>query len=279
MEVRNIIYGENGVGEKNINLYICKKFVDATTMRKEVREQRLAELRTFIETINKVVGLEHIISEGKLSVKSRDIMNLGNTSEQAIAILYTIAEMFQENPRLDWKEQKALVNSMTTSNLGVSEQKMQLPCGAFIDKDVYDDIVSKTVLLAEDTTIVFVDNDKKKKDVAFKMGADYVCQIVEAPDGNGVTMSFITAKGQAMPANMIEYMQSLEKSFEAKYGVPDKPYIKSFITEGKKASQFFAVASPTDARIKIDDVTPEQMRQIVIDKCNQRRKEKEIVEE
>lgn len=279
LEVRNIIYGENGVGESNINLYICKKFVDATVMRKDIREQRLSELRTFIATIKQVVELEHIINDGKLSVKSREIMNLGNTPEQTIAILYTVAERFRDNPRITWKEQRALVESMTNDNLGTGGEKIQLDNGAYIDKELYDTICSKIVTLADGSKITFADNDKKTKDLAFKIGSDYVCQIVEAPNGSGVTMSFITAKGQKMPESMIEYMHELERSLEAKYGVPEKPYIKSFITGGNKASQFFSVASPIDERIKIDEVTPEKMRQIIIDRCNQPQKLKTIVEE
>lgn len=277
MEVRNIIYGEGGVGEKNINLYICKKLVDATVMRKDIRDKRLEELRTFIGTIGEVVELEHIIEGGRLSVKQRDIVNLGNTPAQAIEILYAVAQTYRDNPRFDWMKQKDLVNRMTQNNLGVSAEKVQLACGAFIDKEVHDAIMEKTVALAEGSSIAFLGNDKKQKDMAFKMGIEYVCQISESPNGEGVTASFITNKGKRMPNGVIRYVETIESALEEKYGVQEDgvPYIKSFLTEGKKASQFISIASPQDERVRVEGVTPEEMRQIIIDRCNDREKQSE----
>lgn len=268
MEVRNIIYGENGIGENNINLYICKKFIDASVMGKNIREKRFTELRDFIATMHHVVELEHIINDGKLSAKARDIIKLGNSQEQTTAILYAVAEAYRANPRIRWDEQREIVRNMTAENLNMSDDKVKTENGAYIDKEMYEYIQKNTVILENGMRLTFTDNTKKSvKDTIFRAGIDYVCQIVEAPDGDGVTMSFITAKGKDMPEGITEYVEGLEKDFAERYGNQEKPYIKSFIAQGRRVSNFYSVASPFDERIKIPGLTPEQMKSIIVDRC------------
>lgn len=278
MEIRNIIYGDNGIGEKNVNLYICKKFVDASVMRKELREQRFTELRNLIGTMHRVVELEHIINDGKLSAKARDIIKLGNSQEQTIAILYAVAEAYRVNPRITLKEQREIVKNMTAENLCMSDDKVRTETGAYIDKGMYKYIQENTVTLENGTKLTFTNNTKKSvKDTIFRAGIDYVCQIVEAPDGDGVTMSFITAKGKTMPEGITEYVEELEKDFVNRYGAQDKPYIKSFIAKGRRVSNFYSVASPFDERIKIPGLTQEQMKSIIVDRCQTKSRNMERV--
>lgn len=279
IEARDIIYGENGIGENNINLYLCKKFIDASAMRKDIREQRFSEVRDLMSTMKEAVELEGISRE-KLKIKPRNIMALGNDEKQTVRIQLEIAQAFKANPRISYKEQMAIVERMSAMHFEQNAKKISIGSGTYVDLDLYNFINENTVTLENGKRIVFIGQNKKAKQIALKMGAHYIAQIVESPSGDGVTMSAVTASGEKFPQSIIDYIGELEKGLHKMYGEPEKgkEYFKYYISNNQ-APSFFAVVSAHNPDVKIPNVTVEKMRGELINRFNNKVKEKSFTDD
>lgn len=268
-EAREIIYGEDGIGEENINLYLSKKFVDAATMRKGIRDKRMEELRTFAGTMKEAVELEHIVE--KIALKARTIQKFGITDRnQIIAIQYEVAKMYRENPRLTHGDVVQLANDLVSAQL--KDFKEEILPGIFVDKKAAEEVRNHTIELKSGEKLVLFDKTTKLSDTAFKMGADYFGQIAKHHSGEGVTISLLTKKGKNFPKSVSKYAEGIMQ----KYSSPEFPK-GSFVLkeiEGKKPISYFVVTSINGSDAKIPDITPSQMCDKLIRLFNEREKDK-----
>lgn len=275
IEAREIIYGEQGIGEENINLYLAKKFVDAANMKKEIREQRMDELRTFVKTMQEAVELEHI-SEEKSPIKTRMLQKFGITDkEQIIKIKFAVAKAYKNNPRLTSNEMFKIGNNLATSQL--RDIKEEIREGVFVDKDEADEIRAHTTILKSGKKLVLFDKNTKLSGTAFKMDVDYFGQIAEHPSGNGVTLNIVTKKGEEFPKTVLEYA----KGIIDKYSTPDYPK-GSFVLrspKGNRGVSCFIVTSINGADAKIPNITTEQMHEKLVDLFNEKEKDKSHFDE
>lgn len=271
LEAREIIYGDDGIGEENINLYLSKKFVDAATMRKGIRDKRMEELRTFAGTMKEAVELEHLVE--KMALKVRTIQKFGITDRNKITeIQYEVAKIYRENPRLTHGEIVQIANDIASKDLKNFKEEI-LP-GIFVDKKAAEEVRSHTIELASGEKLVLFDKTTKLSDTAFRMGADYFGQVAEHHSGNGVTISLLTKKGGAFPDAISDYAKSVIE----KYSKPEFPK-GSFVfrePKGKRPTSCFVVTSINGSDAKIPDVTPEQMRDKLVKLFNQRQKDKTL---
>lgn len=273
-EAREIIYGEKGIGEENLNLYIAKKFIDATTMKKDIRDQRMEELRTFAQTAKEVVELEHIVEE--IPVRVRNLQKVGITDKkQILAIQYEVAKAHRDNPRLTHNQMFKLGNDLAAKEL--KDIKEEILPGIYIDKKVADEIRKHTIELEDGKKLVLFDKFTKHSDIALKMGADYYGQIAEHHSGEGVTLSLITKKGGAFPEKVSNYA----KEVIDKYSTPDLPK-KAFVlkeSEGKNAVSCFIVTSIDGSDAKIPNITVPKMYEKMKKLFNEKEKDKSHFEE
>lgn len=270
-EAREIIYGEDGIGEENINLYLSKKFVDAATMRIGVRDQRMQELRTFAGTMKEAVELEHLVE--KMALKVRTIQRFGITDKKQItAIQYEVAKIYRENPRLTHGEIVQLANDIVSSKLRDFREEI-LP-GIFVDKKIADDVRDHTIQLENGEKLVLFDRTTKLSETAMRMGADYFGQIVPHHSGEGVTISLLSKKGITFPDAVRDYAKGIIE----RHSKPDFPK-GSFVlreSEGKKKTSCFVVTSINGSDAKIPNTTPEQMQDTLVKLFNQRQKDRTL---
>lgn len=268
-EAREIIYGEKGIGEENLNLYLAKKFVDAATMRKDIRDQRMEELRTFAQTAKEVVELEHLVEE--IPVRARTLQKIGITDKmQILAIQYEVAKAHRDNPRLTHTQMFKLGNDLAAKEL--KDIKEEILPGIYIDKKIADEIRKHTIELEDGKKLVLFDRFTKYSDIALKMGADYYGQVAEHYSGEGVTLSLITKKGGTFPESVSEYA----KGVIDKYSSPDFPK-KAFVLKepkGKNAVSCFIVTSIDGSNAKIPNVTVPKMCEKIERLFNEKEKDK-----
>lgn len=268
-EAREIIYGEKGIGEENLNLYLAKKFVDAATMRKDIRDQRMKELRAFAQTAKEVVELEHLVEE--IPVRTRTLQKIGITDKkQILAIQYEVAKAHRDNPRLTHTQMFKLGNDLAAKEL--KDIKEEILPGIYIDKKIADEIRKHTIELKDGKKLVLFDRFTKYSDIALKMGADYYGQVAEHYSGEGVTLSLITKKGGTFPESVSEYA----KGVIDKYSSPDFPK-KAFVLKepkGKNAVSCFIVTSIDGSNAKIPNVTVPKMCEKIERLFNEKEKDK-----
>lgn len=254
-EAREIIYGAQGIGEENLNLYLAKKFIDAATMRKDIRDKRMEELRTFAKTAKEVVELEHIVDE-KIPVRVRNLQKVGiSDKNQILAIQYEVAKAYRKNPRLTHGELQKIGNDLAVKEL--KDIKEEIQPGIFIDKKVAEEIRNHTIELEDGKKLVLFGRATKYSDTALKMGADYFGQVTEHHSGEGVTLSVITRKGGSFPNGVSNYAREVIE----KHSSPDYPK-NSFVFKefkGKNAVSCFIVTSIDASDAKIPGVTVTQM--------------------
>lgn len=275
-EAREIIFGENGIGLANVNLYFAKKFVDATVMRPEIREKRYAELRKFAETMQEAIELEHIIQE-KDPIKINQLQKIGVTDMSEIKKIQLLtAKYYKENPRAKKGELYAYAKDLAIS--GLKDVKEEIMSGIFIDHDQAEDIRNHTIELENGDKLTLYDRCTKNCDYALKMGADYYAQIVEHPSGDGVTLSIISKQGKKFPKQMAEYAQSVIK----KYSKPDTPrgsfVYRESIDEHKTSSRFI-VTTVKDPNVRIPNITVPEMSKKIIDLLGEKQREKSILDD
>lgn len=271
LEAREIIFGDDGIGLENVNLYLAKKFIDAATMRKEIREKRMQELRTFAKTMNDAIELEKIV-EGKLPIKTRTLQKIGITDrKQIIAIQFEVAKAYRENPRLTNSELFQLANELAVNQL--KDIKEEVQPGIFVDKKEADEIRSHTIELKNGKKLVLFDRATKLRDTASKMGVDYFGQVVEHHSGEGVTVSLVTKKGESFPKQFSEYAKSIIEQ----YSSPDYPK-GSFVfrenAEGKRATSCFIVTSLNSSDAKIPNITVPEMCNKIVNLLDEKEKDK-----
>lgn len=268
LEAREIIYGEDGIGEENINLYLSKKFVDAATMRIGIRDKRMQELRTFAGTMKEAVELEHLVE--KMALKVRTIQKFGITDKKQIsAIQYEVARIYRENPRLTHGEIVQIANDIASKEL--KDYKEEILPGIFVDKKSAEDVRKHTIELESGEKLVLFDRTTKLSETAFRMGADYFGQVVEHHSGEGVTISLLSKKGKKFPDAVSNYAKNIVE----KYSKPEFPK-GSFVfreSEGKKKTSCFVVTSINSSDAKIPDMTSEQMCNKLVKLFNQRQKD------
>lgn len=273
LEAREIIYGEDGIGEENINLYLSKKFVDAATMRKDIRDKRMEELRTFARTMKEAVELENIVE--KLPIRVRTLQRFGITDkEQIVAIQYEVAKKYRKNPRMTHGDIVQFANDLASVQL--KDFKEEILPGIFVDKKAAEEVRQHTIDLNSGKKLVLFDKTTKFSDIAFKMGADYFGQVATHHSGSGVTISLLTKKGLDFPKSVLEYAESVIE----KYSKPDFPK-GSFVLkqpQGKKPTSCFVVTSVNGSDAKIPNITTDQMCKKLVKLFNERQKDKTLDE-
>lgn len=270
LEAREIIYGQQGIGEVNINLYLAKKFVDAATMRKDVRDQRMSELRTFAATMKDAVELENIAIE-KSPVKTRTLQKVGITDPQKVqAIKFEVAKAYRENPRAKHADLIELAKSLAVAEL--KDCKEEIAEGIFVDKKVADEIREHTHELADGKKLVLFDKSTKLSDTAMKMGADYFGQVCEHYSGDGVTISLISKKGLKFPKEVSRYAKDVGK----KYSLTDYPKGSYVFREpqGGNGISCFIITSASGSDAKIPNITASEMCKKVISLFKEKEKNK-----
>lgn len=265
LEAREIIYGKEGIGEENVNMYLAKKFVDAATMKPEIREQRMAELRTFAGKMKESVELENILMN-KQFVKVRYLQKNGVREPRDIAeIQYSVAQAYRDNPRITNSQIQEIVNNAIGNKM--RDKTEEVRPGVFIDKEDAKTVREHTVELENGESLVLFTRNQKLNEIALKMGADYYAQIIEHPSGNGVTMSITTKKGGEFPESFKQYVQN---EIISKYNTPDTPE-GAFVFKdktGEKSVSCFIVSAIAGKDAKIPDVTAEEMSKRVINLLN-----------
>ncbi len=269
-EAREIIYGEQGIGEENVNLYLAKKFVDASAMKKGIREQRMEELKTFAQTMQEAMELEHITEE-KLPIKTRVLQKMGITDKKQITqIKLLVAKAYKDNPRLTSQELYKIGSDLATSQL--KDVKEEVKEGVFVDSKDADEIRKHTIELENGDKLVLFDKSTKLFETASKMGVDYFGQIVEHYSGSGVTLNLVAKKGKKFPKAVSEYA----KEVVTKYSSSDYPK-GSFVLkepEGKKGVSCFIVTSMQKSDAKIPNITVQKMHENLVDLFNERKKDR-----
>lgn len=275
LEAREIIYGEQGIGEENINLYLAKKFVDAATMRKEIRDQRMDELRTFAGTMKEAVELEHI-AEDKIPIKTRMLQKFGITDKkQIVEIKFEVAKAYRENPRLTSAELFKMGTDLATTRL--KDIKEEIRQGVFVDVKNANEVRKHTIELENGKKLVLLDRNTKLSETAFRMNVDYFCQVAEHHSGSGVTLNLVTKKGEKFPKSVSEYAKGIIN----KYSKEEYPK-GSFVLrepEGNRATSCFIVTSIAESDAKIPDITVKEMCSKLVDLFNEREKDKSHFDE
>ena len=274
-EAREIIYGEQGIGEENVNLYLAKKFVDAANMRKDIRDQRMEELRIFARTMKEAIELEHIAEE-KVPLKTRTLQRKGITDKrQILEIKFAVARAYRENPRLTNNELYKIGDTIASEQLKGTKEEIRE--GVFVDIKEAEEIRNHTITLKNGEKLVLFDKNTKLSDTAFRMNVDYFGQIAEHQSGNGVTLNLVSKKGKKFPKAVSEYA----KGIIAKYSKPDYPK-GSFVfrePEGDKRSSCFIVTSIKNSNAKIPDITVPEMFKKLEDLFNEQERDKSHFEE
>ena len=270
LEARDIIYGKNGIGEENINLYIAKKFVDAAVMRKDIRDERIESLKNFIRTMREAVELEHISKE-KTCIKTRALQKMGLTDERDIvAVHFAVAKAYRENPRITNSEMTRIANSLVVSKL--QDYKEEILPGVFADKSDVEEVRRHTHKLKDGKTLVLFKKNTRLSKLAMRMGTDYFGQIIDHPSGNGVTAYFVGKKGLDFPEGFTSYAESFQKKYEGSFK-PDS--IKFKKADSSKAVACFIISNKPDESARIPDVTTEKFEEQVLKLFGGRAKEKE----
>lgn len=270
LEAREIIFGDTGVGEKNLNLYIAKKFVDASVMRNELRDQRMQELRTFIKTMREAIELEHISGE-HVPVKNRYLQKLGFTDKREItALQFELARTYRNNPRITEQEMKTLVKTLSKAKLSDGSRE-EVTEGVFVEKADADDIRAHTYQLPNGKKIAIFNKTTKLGTIAAKMGIDYFAQIVDHPSGNGVTVSFTSKRGVKFPERFSKYAESFVSHFQDKF---NQKSIKLLESKSKNAVSCFIVSSVGDPSARIPNINAEKMTKLTLDLFAERDKDK-----
>ena len=270
LEAREIIFGETGVGEKNLNLYIAKKFVDASVMRNELRDQRMQELRTFITTMREAIELEHIARE-HVPVKSRYLQKLGFTDRREITSMhFELARAYRNNPRITEQEMKNLVKTLSKAKLS-DGTKEEVTDGVFVEKADADDIRAHTYQLPDGKKIAIFNKTTKLGTIAAKMGIEYFAQIVDHPSGNGVTVSFTSKRGVKFPPRFSKYAQAFVSHYQDKFNPKS---IKLLESDNKNAVNCFIVTSIGDPSARIPNMNAEKMTKLSLELFSERQKDR-----
>ena len=267
-EARKIIYDkQNGITEENINIYLAKKFVDATVMRKGIREQRLEELATFANTIRECVLIENQIRSKDFPVKNRFFEKKGiDDKDTILKIKYALAREHIRNPRITKEKIIEIATKLALSEIG--DSKIEIKKGTFVDKRIVDDINSHTHVLANGKKLVLYDKSTKFSNLAMKMGADYYGQICQHYSGDGVTLSIITKKGEKLPKSIKKYAEEIIK----KYNKKDTPKGCFVLREakGENDTSSFSVSSIKSSGARIPGVTVEEMTEKILEMFNEK---------
>lgn len=272
LEAREIIYGDNGIGEENINLYIAKKFVDASTMRTDIRDQRMDELRKFIETMKEAIALEHIVRD-KIPIKSRTVHNFGlDDKAKLVEIQFEVARRYRENPRLKVPEMIDMARALAKDALNTPD-KEEVQEGVFVSKTEAEEVRKRIIELKDGTKLVVVTGNTNLSETAKMMGIDYFGQITDHPSGEGVTCSFTTKRGGSFPQSFLDYASKLEESLKGKYK-SDSIIFRT--PTGKKTVGCFIVSAAKDPNAKIEGKTAESMKEEVIDVFTEKQKDRSL---
>lgn len=271
LEAREIIYGENGVGPENLNLYIAKKFVDAAIMDKSVREERINSLKVFSGTLKEAVELENIVRD-KTQVKNRFLQSLGLQGDKQICeVQFAIARMYRNNPRLKPKECLGLARELAGNYLrGIKEEILP---GIFVEKEIVQDINEHTHTLKNGKKIALYDKTTKLSDTAFKMGIEYFGQIIEHPSGDGVTAYIVAKKGREFPQTFVDYARRLSDALSPQYG---KGAVSLKVPPEFKGTSCFIVSSLKNPNARIPNITVKQFTEKVVDLFNEKDIDKSI---
>ena len=270
LEAREIIYGENGIGEENVNLYMAKKFVDASTMRTDIRDQRMEELRKFYDTIQEAIELENIVRE-RVPVKTRTVHNFGlHDKSKLVEIQFEIARRLRANPRLKQPEMIEMARQLAKGMLNTPD-KEEVQEGVFVPKDEAEEVRKHCKTLKNGKTLAIFIGNTDLTETAKLMGIDYMGQIIDHPSGEGVTCSFTTKRGGTFPKEFLDYADRIDKSLKGKF----KPGSIIFKTPtGKKTVGCFIVSSLKDEDAKIPGITAEKMKDEVIDIFSEKEQDK-----
>ena len=272
LEARDIIYGDNGIGEENVNLYIAKKFVDASTMRTDIRDQRMEELRTFYKTMQEAIELEQIVRE-KVPVKTRTVSNFGlHDKNKLVEIQFEIARRLRDNPRLKAPEMIEMARQLAKGALNTPD-KEEVQEGVFVPKDEAEEVRKHCKTLKDGKTLAIFIGNTNLTETAKLMGIDYFGQIIDHPSGEGVTCSFTTKRGGTFPEAFLKYADRIDKSLKGKF----KPGSVVFKTPtGKKTVGCFIVSSLKDPEAKIPGKTAEKLQEEVIDIFTEKEQAKDL---
>lgn len=269
LEAREIIYGDNGIGEENINLYIAKKFVDASIMRTDIRDQRMEELRKFIRTMEEAVELEHIVRD-KVPVKTRTVQNFGlHDKAKLVEIQFAIAREYRANPRIKPQDMVEMARNLAKDALNTPD-KEEVADGVFVSKIEAEEVRKKSIVLKNGERLLIEIGNTSLVETATLMGIEYFGLINTHPSGEGITCSITTKKGGAFPKPFLDYAAGIEESLKDKY----KPGSVIFKTPtGRKTVGCLIVTTSKDPDAKIPGKTPEQMRDEVIDIFTERNRD------
>lgn len=267
-EARKIIYDEkNGITEANINIYIAKKFVDATAMRKDIREQRIEELATFAKTMQDCVFIENKIKSKAFPIKNRFFDKKGiDDKDTILRIKYALAKEYIDNPRVTKEKLLEIANKLASEE--ISDSKVEIKKGIFVDKRIIEDINNHTHILANGEKLVLYDKPTRYNNFAMKLGADYYGQICKHYSGDGVTLSIVTKKGGKLPVSI----NNFAKKIIDKYETPDVPKGCFVLREakGENDTSCFSVSSIKSSGARIPGVTVEEMTNKILELFNER---------
>lgn len=267
-EARRIIYDEKtGIGEENINVYIAKKFVDATTMRKDIREQRIEELSTFVNTMKKCVELESFIKSKNFPVKNRFFEKNGiDDKDKILKIKYALAEEYIRNPRTKREKIIEIANILVAQEK--SESKIEIKKGTYVDKEIVDDINNHTHILVNGKKLVLFNRPTKYNKFAIKMGADYYGHVCKHYSGDGVTLSIVTRKGGKLPESIKSFAHQIIDKYDNK-DIPKGCFVLRE-AKGENDTSCFSVSSIKSSRARIPGITVEEMTEKILDMFNER---------
>lgn len=257
LEAREIIYGEEGIGEQNINLYIAKKFVDAASMRKDIIGERMEQLRAFVGTMQDAVELEHIVQDKIPSV--RKIQNLGLSDEQAIVeIQFGLAQEYRKNPRL--RNNQIFEMAKSAAEQRIEGEKVKLANGIYVPTEVFEDLQNHTYKTKDGKSLAIYTESTKMNNVAKANGIDYFVQIAEHPAGEGVTLCCISNRASDFPQELKDFIENFKHQHpEMENGIIYRTYI------AKKSKPYFVISSTKDPNAKIPNITVEKMAEKVQD--------------
>ena len=275
LEARDIIFGDNGIGEENVNLYMAKKFVDASTMRTDIRDQRMEELRIFYSTMQEAIELEHIVRD-KVPVKTRTVNNFGlHDKAKLVEIQFEIARRLRANPRLKAPEMIDMARQLAKDALNTPD-KEEVQEGVFVPKAEAEEVRKHCRTLKNGKTLAIFVGNTELAETAKLMGIDYFGQIIDHPSGEGVTCQFTTKRGGIFPTKFLDYASGIDKSLKGKF----KPGSIIFKTPtGKKTVGCFIVSSLKDPDAKIPGKTAEKMKDEVVEIFEDREQNKGLDDE
>ena len=241
-------------------------------MRKDIREQRIDELRAFQTTIRECIDLENIV-QNHIPINAKTFHKSGITDKNIITtIQYKLARAYQNNPKLSRGD---LMNLAMKYSRELSSEKIEISRGVFVNEDIIRDINDHTIILDNGSKLVLFNEPFKHQNIVLKMGADYFGQICKHHSGDGVTLSLVAKKGKKFPKSISDYARKVISEYNT-----SKTEKGAFVyrePQGKKGTSCFIVSSLNKSDSKIPNITVKEMSQKIIDLFNEKEQVKEEV--